>query len=111
MATLIREDRFGPYLRTGGYLFRPTPSRGMHDYPTCVNNGPFRMKSATGATVLTFVQTTTHAPGAKVPARHIGGTPYAIVGTEVCASHGESAHGDVPTQRSVWNLSTTCYRV
>jgi hypothetical protein len=108
MTTLIREDRFGPYLRTGGYLFRPGVRRRVGGVPR-IEELSFSIKNADGVRVTVYAGTTAHGVGAKVPARHVGGTEYAIVGGEVWMSHGESARWDATTQRSVWNVSTECY--
>jgi hypothetical protein len=107
---LIREDKFSPYIRVGGYLFRPVPTRRVVAYHEVVDEGPWSLQKTDGTWTLVSVRPTKHTAGSKVPARHRGGTPYAQVGEELWIAHGESARWDEKTKRSVWNDSTDCYK-
>ena len=77
---LIRADRHGLYVRTGGYLFRPVP--------TAQTNGPLRVNRR----IFVIGTPSRYIDGEKVPGRHIAGTGRARVGEEYWASHGTSEH-------------------
>jgi hypothetical protein len=110
VTTLIREDRFSPYLRTGGYLFRPVPTRRVIEHHEKIDEGPLSLEQPDGRWALRFVRPTAHVVGTKVRARHLNGTTYATVAGELWISHGASAHWDEETHRSLWNDSTDCYQ-
>lgn len=86
--TKIRQDRHGPYVRTGGYLFRPVETpHSCHFNMTEFNKTAFEV-------------------GADVVARHRGGTPYGVVRAngieEWWHSHGDYMGKDT---EDCWNPS------
>lgn len=72
--TTIKTDKYGPYVRTGGYLFRPAQ------------------------------QGTKFNEGDPVRARHIGGSVHAQVDDELWVSHGSylNTEGKRLPSEQVW---------
>lgn len=92
MKTKVRKDNKGLYFRTGGWLFRPQPTKYSYPAKNMVN----------GETIFT--------EGNEVNVRHIGGTPFGKITdgktVELWHSHGMAMNNKGGMRKDTENIYT-----